>query len=741
MAIATLHRTFSRTLLLLGVISLVACGGGGGGKKAKDTTPEAFSFTASTNAATSAAVISPAVAITGIDAPAAVAITGGQYSINGGAFTAATGKVTSGQTIAVKVTASSVTNTPVEAILTVGGVRATFRVTTAPDLTPAAYNFAPTTDAALSTAITSAAITLSGFDLAVPISITNGEYSINGGAFTSAAGTISPAQTLAVKVISSNANSTPVEATLNVGGVTAAYRVTTLADAIPNAFTFAPATNVAPGSVNTSNPISVEGIEVATPISITAGEYSIDGGAFTAAAGTVTKGQAITVKAVAPAGTELTHNAVVTIGGVSGTYAVTTVPDTTAPVAEFKFPTPYTMSEASTVKVRGTATDDHAITSVKVVVNGTTEVQATPKAPNDFSSWTADVPLAAGGDNEIKVVATDDRNNATLIADANKVVIRQGEVRNAFPDEDNQFDYVFAGLVIDRNDGRNRLLITDSGQGKIIAVDIETGARTDFSDEPTENNQPFALAIDPLSQRLFVSSAGPLYEINILDGSIINKFDTGLLDNYYDMEIDIIDGASNLVFVESSYASAGTLAKFSLSDNQVTIISDESKMPWLKDVFGFAIDKGNNRYLIPVGGQTNNPEEHAVVAVDRSSGEHSVLSSNSVGVGEPFSGILPEGFAAGLYNAELDQKRNRVLVSEYPSKLFSIDLTTGNRTLFKDMTYKGVSEAYQKRVGLSKMQIDEENDVVFIVEADRNAIFLVDLETEERVFISKSAIN
>jgi hypothetical protein len=193
MAISTLHSTIFRPLLLLGVISLVACGGGGGGKKSKDTTPEAFSFTASTNAATQAVVTSPAVTISGIDAPATVSITGGEYSINGGAFTAASGKVSSGQTIAVKVTASSVTNTPVDAVLSVGGIRATFRVTTAPDVTPGNFSFTPATNAALSTAVTSGAITLSGFDVAVPVSITNGEYSINGGAFTSAAGTISPA--------------------------------------------------------------------------------------------------------------------------------------------------------------------------------------------------------------------------------------------------------------------------------------------------------------------------------------------------------------------------------------------------------------------------------------------------------------------------------------------------------------------------------------------------------------------
>jgi len=654
MTIATLHRTLSRTLLVLGVTSLIACGGGGGGTKepTPDTTPNAYSYTATTNAEPSAVITSTAVIISGINTSTNVTITGGEYSIAGGAFTSAAGTISSGQTIAIRLTAPATNSATASAQLTVGGVAGTFSVTTKADTTPNAFSFEPKTDAEL-------------------------------------------------------------------------------------------------GTEHTSNPITVEGIDTAVPITITGGEYSINEGAFTSAAGTVSVSNTVVVKATASSVKETVQNAVVTIGGVSATYAVTTIADTTPPVAEFKFPTPYTMSEANTVKVRGIATDDNAITNVKVVVRSfkldaptvtlaSSEINATPKADGDYSSWTVDVPLTALAENEVKVIATDDRNNVTLTDTANKVVIRQANVRSAFPDEVNQFKYIFAGLAIDRHSERNRLLVSELRERKIIGVDIATGQRTVFSDKPTEDHQPFALAIDPTSKRLFVSSTGPLYEINILNGAIVNTFDTGLLADYFDIAIETVNGQTNLVFVENVYLAPGKFAKFSLSNNELVILSDQNKTPGLEDVFGLDFDSKNNRYLIASGGQANDLDKHAVIAVDRVSGQHSVLSSNSVGTGPLFSGMLPENNFASLIDVEVDQKRNRALISELPAKVFSVDLATGNRSIFMDLTYKNGDEWFDKNSELYSMKIDEENDVLFGIDSKRNSILEIDLETQERVVISKS---
>ena len=105
--------------LLLLVVLAAGCGGGGGdvdgrnppgGPLPPDTTPTSFSFTAKGDVAPGAIVDSDPVTITGIAAAAVVSITGGQYAINGGAFTSANGTIENQQTIVVRITASSDTS-------------------------------------------------------------------------------------------------------------------------------------------------------------------------------------------------------------------------------------------------------------------------------------------------------------------------------------------------------------------------------------------------------------------------------------------------------------------------------------------------------------------------------------------------------------------------------------------------------------------------------------------------------
>ena len=59
-----------------------------------------------------------------------------------------------------------------------------------------------------------------------------GSYSINGGAFVTTAGTISPGQSVAVRQTSSASYGTMTTATLTIGGVSGTFQVTTRAAAI-----------------------------------------------------------------------------------------------------------------------------------------------------------------------------------------------------------------------------------------------------------------------------------------------------------------------------------------------------------------------------------------------------------------------------------------------------------------------------------------------------------------------------
>ena len=197
---------------------------------------------------------------------------------------------------------------------------------TSPDTTPDPFSFVDQTNVALNSTITSAPITVSGVDSPTPISVVGGLYSINGGGFTAAAGNVNNGDMIRAQHTSSAAFSTSVDTTVTIGGVSDTFTSTTVAmDTTPDPFSFVDQTNVALSSTITSAPIAVSGINSPTPISVVGGLYSINGGGFTAAAGSVSDGDMIRVQQTSSSAFSTAVNTTVTIGGVSDTFTSTTM--------------------------------------------------------------------------------------------------------------------------------------------------------------------------------------------------------------------------------------------------------------------------------------------------------------------------------------------------------------------------------------------------------------------------------
>lgn len=296
------------------------------GEPVVDTTPDPFTFTDVTNATLSTQYTSNTVTVSGINSPANISITGGTYSINGGAYTSSSGTILNGQTVTVRVTSSGSFSTAVNAVLTIGGVSDTYSVTTlASDTTPNAFTFTDVTGATISTQYTSNSITVTGINSPAAISITGGTYNVNGGSYTSSSGNVSLNDVVTVRTTSSSSFSTAVNVVLTIGGVSDTYTVTTqAADTTPSAFTFVDVSGASQNTVYTSNAITVLGINSPANISITGGTYSIDGGAFTSSSGTVSLNQTVSVRVTSSASLNTAVSATLTIGGVSDTYTVTT---------------------------------------------------------------------------------------------------------------------------------------------------------------------------------------------------------------------------------------------------------------------------------------------------------------------------------------------------------------------------------------------------------------------------------
>ncbi|WAC59773.1 RHS repeat domain-containing protein [Brevundimonas sp. SL130] len=297
------------------------------------TAPAAFDLGSPVTGATAGAwILSASPVVSGFTGTAAISVTGGEYRIDGGSWLTAAGTVSAGQSVQVRVQAPATAGASQTATLNIAGVTDTFQVTTAAaaDTTPNAYDLGGPVTGAAGAWSSSNTVTIAGIDAATPVSISGGQYRINGGAWTAASGTVTAGQTIQVQVQASTTAGASQTATLNVGGVTDTFQVTTAAaDTTPDAYELGSAVVAASGAWSASATVTVAGINAATPVSISGGQYRINGGAWTLSSGTITNGQTIQVQVQAPATGGASQTATLNIGGVTDTFQVTAAVDTT----------------------------------------------------------------------------------------------------------------------------------------------------------------------------------------------------------------------------------------------------------------------------------------------------------------------------------------------------------------------------------------------------------------------------
>jgi sugar lactone lactonase YvrE len=109
-------------LLLVAVLLLQGC--------KPDTEPEPFTFASQSKVSPDTPIESEPVTITGINIPAQLSITGGEYSIDGHAYRATPGVIKNDQQVRIRVQSSGESSGEVSAKLTIGGVSGTFTVKT-----------------------------------------------------------------------------------------------------------------------------------------------------------------------------------------------------------------------------------------------------------------------------------------------------------------------------------------------------------------------------------------------------------------------------------------------------------------------------------------------------------------------------------------------------------------------------------------------------------------------------------
>lgn len=332
-----LERADGGVVHVYGGYNALVFGGGDGGNTGgnDDTTPDAFTFIDVNDVEPTTEQTSNAITVAGIDAAAQITVTGGEYSIGcSTTFTSAAGTINNGESVCVQHTASADFGGMTDTTLAIGGVSDTFTSTVrAADVMPDAFTFLDQADVAQSTVITSNTVTINGIDDGAAISIDVGEYSIgcDMGGFTATAGAINNGQMVCVRHTSADAPNSAVNSVLTIGTVSDTFTTTTAAetgtgDTTPDAFTFVDQANVAKATVIQSNVITVAGIDAASAVSVTGGDYSIGCTAamFTANPGVVNNGDTVCLRHTSASTDATAVDTVLTIGGVSDTFTSTT---------------------------------------------------------------------------------------------------------------------------------------------------------------------------------------------------------------------------------------------------------------------------------------------------------------------------------------------------------------------------------------------------------------------------------
>lgn len=301
-----------------------------------DTTPDAFSFAPVSGAALDSLVESETVSISGINTTVPVTAQDLEYSLNGGAYTAAAGQLQAGDRLRVRLRSAATPATSRSGRLIVDSTEsadliAEFSVTTAEpppaDTTPDPISFAPRTGVEPGALVESEVASISGINAATAIGVQSGEFRINGGDYRSQAASVQSGDTVQLRHTASLMFNASVSTLLTVGDVATSFTSTTRAqqppptDTTPDAFQFLPQSGAAAGALVVSNRITVSGINAPAAISISGGEYQIGEAAFTSAVGQISNGETVQLRLTAAAAGG-SAEAVLSIGGVSATFTV-----------------------------------------------------------------------------------------------------------------------------------------------------------------------------------------------------------------------------------------------------------------------------------------------------------------------------------------------------------------------------------------------------------------------------------
>ena len=343
-----------------------------------DTSPANFDFGYIAEIRGGDTVSSSAVTIFGINAPTPISIRGGEYSINGAAWTTVSGTINNDDNVTVRGNASNIYGGLTTVSLTIGNKVGTFKIFTASeDTTPDPFSFSDATDQDLNATVSTPDITITGTSTngsVIPVKIENGEYSLDSGSTWSSADTTIPDNTtIRVRGTAASTYSTTKEVKLTIGNVIGTFKIITkadpfVADTTPNALPTLVLVDQNLSDTITTPSFTISGINTQTDATIVGGSFDINRSGNFVTDANISNGDVIHIQQTTASTFNTAKTTTITIGGVTGilktiTIAKDTIPDT------FGFETNASVNVGDTNVVSNTVTIIGINTDINISVS------------------------------------------------------------------------------------------------------------------------------------------------------------------------------------------------------------------------------------------------------------------------------------------------------------------------------------------------------------------------------------
>lgn len=545
----------------------------------------------------------------------------------------------------------------------------------------------------------------------------------------------------------------------DTGGVTV--------DTTPNSFSFAAQVNTPLDQWVESAAITVSGINAAATISVSNGEYAINGGNYSSSNGTVNNGNTVRLRHRAASANGSTTTSTLTIGGISASFSSTTLAATGGTLdaqVNIQFPLGQAKTERSTITVSGNAISTSPLLNISINGVDATLSSSSALAPDQVGiassppeyqlNWSAEVPLPANTDTTLAVAVTDSAGNSNTQA-------ASVSVSRKFAPSTFSFDAL-----------TNRLYALVENN-ELVSIDLASNEYQFLSTLQGADRPVIAADIGKVFYATALDNSVTLYSTDIATGVVnqVHSFTVPLAEQQFINLTDMVyvEAAQTLFFMLAYPANERAnylheLYSFALNSNTLTLVSSDdkgngprletNKLAWLGDkLLGFTW------------------ERDGLISIDVSSGNRSLVVSDIPGFnmalakGETDTVVYVAGFA-GVFRVDLttatidtisaeaaqdiyvtaqieslafDAEQNRLLLSDSMAGLvLAVDLATGTRS---KVLSSGVGDGRYLLMP-QFLAVDPDTDQVYVLDANNNAsqaLLAVDLTSANRSFVTASA--